>query len=64
MGIMMFGGLICSVVGIILILVTRHRMFDRETGESGKKDYKFIYRLGITLLILGLAAQALTVFLE
>jgi hypothetical protein len=61
---MMFGGLVCTLVGIVLILITRHRMFDRKTVESGRTDYKFIYWLGITLLIAGVAAQAFIVMLE
>jgi hypothetical protein len=64
MSIMMVGGLVCTLMGIVLILITRHKMFDRKAVESGKADYKLMYWLGIILLIAGVATQALIVLLE
>lgn len=63
MNILMFGGLVCSLAGIVLILITRHRMFDTK-AEGSRTDNRFTYALGIILLIAGAIVQALIVLQE
>ena len=54
---MMIVGLVCSLVGLGLVIGSRQAILDKRPRESGGPDYRFMFRLGLFLLIAGVFAQ-------